>query len=480
MTYWQSQGIACLKPHPLLGHITGWTKVRSFPDILTDYYEKLKGSGPFAGFYWFQKPTAFVLEPELMKNILIKDFPKFTDRGFYSNPKDDPITGHLFLLEGQEWRQMRHKLSPTFTSGKMKNMFPMVVDVGHVFIDVFGQAVDEHGVVEVKDLLSRFTTDVIGTCAFGIDCNSLKDPNTEFRLMGQRALTETRHNLLGIAFTFVFRNLAKKLHMKLTPDDIEEFFFRIVRETIDVREREQIRRNDFMGTLIDLKNNKTIVSEDDGELQSISLEQIVGQAFVFFAAGFETSSTTMGFALYELAKHEDIQERARQEVQAILAQHGGELTYDCMKDMKYLDQVIAETLRLYTVVPVLNRACLEDFVVPNNPKYVIKKGMSVVIPIGAMHRDPKYYSNPEEFDPEHFSEEAINSRDPILYMPFGEGPRNCIGMRFGQMQMRICLTLLLSRFKFSLTDKSTKTLEMNKKTFIITTASGIYINCERI
>ncbi|EDW47932.1 GM20168 [Drosophila sechellia] len=184
MRHWQDLGIPCEEPHMLMGSMKGVRTARSFNEIWTSYYKKFRGTGPFAGFYWFRRPAVLVLETSLAKQILIKEFNKFTDRGFFHNPDDDPLSGQLFLLDGQKWKAMRNKLSSTFTSGKMKYMFPTVVKVANEFTDVFGQSVTKSPVVEVRELLARFTTDVIGTCAFGIECSSLKDPDAEFREMG--------------------------------------------------------------------------------------------------------------------------------------------------------------------------------------------------------------------------------------------------------------------------------------------------------
>ncbi|GBP96554.1 Cytochrome P450 6a9 [Eumeta japonica] len=196
----------------------------------------------------------------------------------------------------------------------------------------FGRMVKEQqNIVEVKELLARFTTDVIGTCAFGIECSSLKDPNAEFRVMGRKALVEQRHNRLVIAFMASFVELARKLHFKQTPDEIEEFLCAL-------------------------------------------LEKRSSIAFVFFSAGFETSSTTMGFALYELAQNEEVQARARQEILQTLEKHNQQLTYECMKEMVYLEQVMAgENITSLHSLPILNRSCLEDYVVPGHPNFVIKK-----------------------------------------------------------------------------------------------------------
>ncbi|XP_075166602.1 putative cytochrome P450 6a21 [Haematobia irritans] len=480
LSYWKSQGIVSEDPYPLMGNMAGLAKTKSFGDIWQEYYDKFKNSGPFLGFYFFNRPTAFILDPALIKNVLIKDFNKFTDRGFYHNAEDDPLSGQLFLIDGHKWRRMRNKLSPTFTSGKMKLMFPIVTEICDEFIEVLGKMSEASPVIEMREMLARFTTDVIGSCAFGIECGSLKNPNAEFRQFGRKSLEERRHGSLIMAFINSFPNLARKLHFKMFPDDVIEFFLRIVKETVDYREKNNVRRNDFMDMLIDLKNKKLMRSEHGDDLTNLTIEEITGQAHVFFNAGFETSSTTMGFALYEMARHEDIQQRAREEVQQMFANNNGKFTYENMKDMPYLDQIISETLRLYTVVPVLNRQALEDYEVPGHPKYVIKKGMPVLIPVSAIHHDERYYPNPHQFNPDNFSPENVAQRDSILYMPFGEGPRNCIGMRFGKMQTAVGLALLLKNFKFSVCSETQIPLKYDKKNFLISSEKGITLKVTKI
>ncbi|EDW00828.1 probable cytochrome P450 6a21 [Drosophila grimshawi] len=479
MQHWQNLGIPCEEPSLMLGTMTGLRAKRGFSEIWMEYYNKFRGTGPFAGFYWFQRPAAFILEPFLVKHILIKDFNKFTDRGLFNNPEDDPLSGQLFLLDGHKWKSMRGKLTSTFTSGKMKYMFPTVVNICNEFIQVFGDMVSKSSIVEVTELLARFTTDVIGSCAFGIECSSLKDPEAEFRIMGRKSLTDQRHGNLGNALLNGFPNFSRRIHMKLTPEHIEKFFMRIVKETVDYREKNNVRRNDFMDQLIDLKN-KPLMKSETGESMNLTIEEISAQALVFFAAGFETSSTTMGFALYELARAEDVQNRLRKECNEVLARHNGDLTYESIKDMKYLDQVISETLRLYTVLPILNRQCLEDYVVPGYPNYVIKKGMPVMIPAGAMHRDERYYPEPNRFNPDNFDEERVKNRDSVEWLPFGEGPRNCIGIRFGQMQARIGLSMLIKNFKFSVCDQTPIPIKYNKESFLIASESGIFLKAERV
>ncbi|XP_037955456.1 cytochrome P450 6a9-like [Teleopsis dalmanni] len=480
LSYWQKLGIPCEEPSLFTGNFIGLRTKYSLTELFVNYYNKFKGSGPFAGFYWFQNPVLIILDTQLIKNILIKDFNKFTDRGFYSNEKVDPLTGQLFLLDGQKWRSMRNKLSPTFTSGKMKFMFPTIIKVGEDFLNVLNELVDQNAKVDIKELLARFTIDIIGTCAFGLNISSLRDPNTEFLVMGQRGLVETRYGFFGTALTSTFPDLARKLHVKQTPADIETFFLRIFRETVEYREKNNIRRNDFMDLLIDLKNNKSLLSEDGETLTNLTVEQLAAQAFSFFSAGFESSSISMSFALYALATHEDIQDKVRKEIETVFIAHGHEFIYDCLMDMKYLGQVILETLRLYTVVPVINRKCLEDYVVEDNSKYVIKKGTSIFIPTAGIHLDEKYYPNPNVFNPDNFSSERVNTRDHGEFLAFGEGPRNCIGFRFGLMQIKIGLALILKNYKVRVCSETQVPLKFDKKAFFTKAEGSIILKFERI
>jgi cytochrome P450 family 6 len=145
-------------------------------------------------------------------------------------------------------------------------------------------------------------------------------------------------------FAVTFPKLAKFVNLSFKRQEIVDFIMNLVQDTIEYREKNNYTRNDFMQLLINLKNDKDV---DGHDAQSLSIDEVASQAIVFFAAGFETSSTLMTFALYELAKNEDIQKKLRQEIDSVLDKHNGQMTYDSIQDMKYLNQVIdGETLIL--------------------------------------------------------------------------------------------------------------------------------------
>lgn len=334
-SYWKSMGVPYEEPEIPSGNVKGLGKTSNMYEITDRLYRKFKGKCKIFGMYLFVQPNAVIMDLDLIKTILVKEFPTFSDRDFFHNPKVEPLTGHLVALNGSQWKHVRTKLTPTFTSGKMKYMFPTISTLGDRLTEFVNDTIKQDDVVEVKGILARFTMDVIGTVAFGIECDTMKSVDNDFYRFSRSAMEQTRH---GPYVTFLIRNfkqLAKLLRVKILRDDVSEFFMNVVKSTIDYREKNQISRNDFMDLLIKLKSDKEGEKETDG----LTIDQIAAQAFLFFLAGYETSSTTMLFTLYELALNPEIQTKVRQEIRKAIQKHG-EITYDMMMDIPYLDQVI--------------------------------------------------------------------------------------------------------------------------------------------
>ncbi|XP_026840952.1 probable cytochrome P450 6a14 [Drosophila persimilis] len=486
-SYWERKGVPNERPLPLIGNVKGIGTKYHFRDINQRIYDKFKGVAPFAGMFTFFKRSALIIDLDLIKQVLIKDFQYFQDRGVFNNVRDDPLTGHLLTLEGDEWRSMRQKLTPVFTSGKIKHMSGVVVEVGHRLAAAMDKAVSaamvDDGDVEIKDICARFTTDVIGTCAFGLECHSLSDPKAEFRSKGRMIFEKPRHSPIVQFFVFTNAKLAKKLRMKLLPDDVSEFFMNAVKNTVDYRMKNGIKRNDFLDELIELRAENQEAAKQGKVIDlshGLTIEQMAAQAFVFFLAGFETSSSTMAYCLYELAQHPDIQRRVREEIDAVLKKvEGGEITYDALAEMNYLEKVLAETLRKHPIVPQLIREANQNYKVPNTD-ITIDKGTTVLIPVHSIHHDPEIYPQPEHFDPSRFEADQVKSRHPMAYLPFGDGPRNCIGLRFGKIQAKIGLVSLLRRFKFGISKRTESPLILDTRSFPLTTKNGIHLRVERI
>lgn len=341
--FWKRNGLPCAKTTSSFGGLTDFlTLKKGNGEYFADIYREAKSRKlKHIGAFFFLKPAYVPIDLDIIKQILTKDFNNFMDRGVYFNLKDDPLSGHLFSLEGEPWRRLRHKLSPTFTSGQMKLMFPTLVDCGEKFRKYMSKISSDEA-VDIKDALARLTTDIIGSCAFGIQCNSLENPDAEFRKYGKMLFDIDYVEFLRAFANFtISQRFLRFIHMRVIKTAVSKFFMNAVKETVDYREKEDIHRKDFMQLLIQLKNGET--GDLDQKHGTITMEELAAQAFVFYLAGFETSSTAMTFTLYELALNQHIQDKLREEIRTILGKHEGKFTYEAAMEMHYMQQVIDGT-----------------------------------------------------------------------------------------------------------------------------------------
>lgn len=343
-SYWSRRNVPTPKYEFLLGNLRSLiSNSKSTGEGNLEVYNELKKHNiGYAGMYIFLRPVLVPLDPKFIKLILQKDFNYFMSHGVYHHPKDIPSM-NLFNIEGEKWKDQRAKLTPTFTSGKMKMMFETLMEKALILDKSVERYAEKQEPFVIKEVLGRFTTDVIASCAFGIECNSLDEPDNIFRQYGKKMLeSSTKFRL--IARMILSWPMVAKFDLG-TSKDITEFFTKLVKDTIKYREDNKVFRKDFMHLLIELKNQGYLTDNSDikGKITSkqvLTENDIIAQCFIFFFAGFETSSTTMTFALLELSRNQNIQEKLRSEINRVLDKHGGQITYDAVMEMSYLDQVI--------------------------------------------------------------------------------------------------------------------------------------------
>lgn len=216
---------------------------------------------------------------------------------------------------------------------------------------------------------------------------------------------------------------------------------------------------------------------------------------------FETSSTAMIYSLFELAHNQTLQDKARENVRKVLAKHNGQFSYEALCEMDYIENCvngewkrfdlkiaylseiffhsIAESMRKYPPLSNLTRVCTRDYRVEGT-KFVIKKGQMVFIPANAIQNDPEIYPNPTVYEPDRFTPEEEAKRSPYSFLPFGQGPRNCIGLRFGMMQSKLGVGLLVHHFKFEPCSRSVNPIVYDNSTFVLTPKDGIYLKVTQL
>lgn len=289
-SFWLKRGFPQAKPSFLVGDVGGMLMQKdSFGECFAKLYRNY-GHQPALGIYFSYKPAILVTDPILLQNVMIREFGKFHDRPVPFDLKNDPLHNHLFHLNGQEWRDLRVKLTPTFTSGKLKGMFPVIKSCGIVLEEYLKKHV-EQGVdtFEFRDLMTRYNTNIISSVAFGIDNDCINDPEHIFRRMAAKNIEVTWRSTLRNLFAVFAPRLFHILKFKIVEQEVEDFIFSIVKQTIDYRKENRFERKDFMQLLIQLKDEGFVSVDKDekieSEIKKLSFNDMAAQAYVFFIAG---------------------------------------------------------------------------------------------------------------------------------------------------------------------------------------------------
>lgn len=443
-TYWQKRGVPSTSGHWFFGNVKDIVLFRKNAAFLIgDLFLNAKPEDDIYGFYMLHKPYLMIRKPELIKHILIKDFHAFADRFFTAESRHDKLgSSNLFTIRNPEWRHLRTKISPVFTSGKIKKLFHLIVETtesmkNYLHSEVSGS---KSKTVKMRTVALKYTTDIISSVAFGVHVNSFDNNNDEFFRKAEEGTTPTFRRTAQFMFMFFFPSISKYIGGQLL-GSATSYFRDVFWDSMESREMSKTKRGDLIDSLMEVKSN---VKDNDFKLEG---DVLVSQAAIFFVAGRESSVTTICFALYQLARHPDIQKRLRKEIQETIKTQG--LTYESFQNMKYLHQVLCETLRLYPPAPLLDRVATADYKIPETD-IVIEKGTPIYIPLCGLQRDPRYFSDPDQFDPDRFSDENKGNIKQFTYMPFGEGPRNCVGMRLGELQSAMGIITVIKDFEVSL------------------------------
>ncbi|XP_061391784.1 cytochrome P450 6g1-like, partial [Musca vetustissima] len=430
------------------------------------------------GVYGLYKPSLLIRDPELIKAILIKDFDKFCNRYSKPDPHTEPIAANnIFFGDYKLWKEMRSKFSPMFSGGKLRAMYPLVMGVA----ENIGDHLMKQGHVfsmEVKGLCARYTTDVIATTIFGFSSNSIENPQEEIYIQTRKIATFDLGRAVRIAIIFFAPKMVRLFGVKFFEKNCIDFFRNSLRYIIKEREESGRTRNDFIDIVIKLKEE---MNEDPRSF----MELMHSQAIVFLAAGYETSATTISFALFELARHPEIQDKLRKEILQAFKGSKGKLSYEDFNAMEYLDMVANETLRMYPVIPILERKYgkAEGNSAPYSLMpycdYAIPEGMPIYISVFGLHYDAKYWPNPKQFQPDRFSPENKGFINPMAYLPFGNGPHNCVGSRLGQMQTKCGLIQILKNHRVRACDRTTQQLDFDPKAFVLQLKGGMHLEFVR-
>lgn len=352
MTTWPRRGIPHIAPNFPFGNFTGvFAQSQSFANLIQSLYNnEVAASKRFVGIYAGLRPTLLVRDPDLANEILVADFGHFHDRGLYVDEQNDPLSANLVSLSGDRWRRLRAKLSPAFTAAKVRAMFECMVGAGESLEWKLNEEGTTQNVLEVHEIVAQYTTNVIASVAFGLGIDCIRDPELSFRVMGRKIFEPSIINGIRDAAGFLFPSLQRWLPFKSIDQEVEDFFMSIVRQNLRHRTQEGFaNKADFFQQLVQLWQQ-----QPNGGLTE---NECAAQAFIFYVAGFETSSTTMSFTLFELARNQHCQQLVHKEIDQAIKANGGQLSYEAVNNMKYLDCCIKGKLVAWNITKQQTTTC---------------------------------------------------------------------------------------------------------------------------
>ncbi|KAF2354619.1 Cytochrome P450 [Trinorchestia longiramus] len=480
--YWSTQKVPSTTPVFLFGNtLQRLGLTMPFYEFLERAYHESNGKD-FCGFYEFMKPGLIISNPQLLQSILIRDFDHFNERRAMRLGKVGGGTGQggwcccwarwvvllgkvggaaagqggwccwarwvvmlgkvnpvankmLTNARGDEWKMIRSVVSPTFTAHRTRGIYPLLQQQSELLLQNVSACTNLSSCcLQTKSLCDKYMMGAIASCAFGIQQNS-GDDALLFPEMAAGLLSLTWLRAIKVMVLLVTPRLADLLGYLGFEFTSKEFVFfkRVVRYTVDVRRKAGTWRGDFLDLMRDTKK----LSED----------YMTAQSVLFLLAGYANTSVTLALALHHLAQYPHLQATLRRELEvAFQESRSRRLDYDALQSLAWLGAVVDETLRLYPGGPVVERVCTKDYTL-GSTKVAVKKGQPIIVPVWSIHRDPANWPDPHTFNPERFLPHNKRDVKPFTYLPFGVGPRSCVGLRFADLAVKEGLVALLSQFQ---------------------------------
>uniref|UniRef100_A0A182PJG8 Cytochrome P450 n=1 Tax=Anopheles epiroticus TaxID=199890 RepID=A0A182PJG8_9DIPT len=346
--------------------------------------------------------------------------------------------------------------------------------VADAFVTFIGRQVGQE--LEAKEIAARFTTQNVVACTFSIDGDCFAERESEFRRMGRRVF-ETSHMATAKTMMAVFLpTVAKYIPVPFLLKDVDEWIRSLVANLI-------IQRSATEGTV---KEDLLQSFLKNREKSNATQTEITAHALTIFLEGFETSSVVLGFALYRLAKSPEVQRKLHEELKSKIDANGGRLDFDVMQQLDYLDWVMLETLRMHPPAATMHKVCTKKYIMRkgfrdeagNDMGVYVREGTPILIPVLAIHMDPKYYPEPHIFNPERFNPERKVTHNGAIFLPFGDGPRMCLGMRFAQAQVKLAMVRLILNYRVAV-GPNDKPFAVDSRSFVYQARDGLRIKFER-
>ncbi|XP_072935532.1 cytochrome P450 6k1-like [Epargyreus clarus] len=433
--YWKKRGIKFHPRNRLFGPFWDFmVQDRPMFEVFGDVHKKYKDE-PVVGIGSVLAPMLYVIDPQIIQHVFQTDFQSFHHRGIEAQP-GDLLADNLLFMNGNRWKLLRQSISPLFTASKLKSMYYIMDKSAQDFVK-FLENNPEKLNGDTYNTMTTFCSAAVSASVFGLTTKSVFD--SPFLKMARKAFESNFKSDFRFITLLLNPWLFRKLGMSMFGEH-EDLFISAIKQTIRQREIDNIKKHDFADICVTLQKSQ-LRDPETGFVLDPTDELLAAQGFFFFIAGVEPSATALYCTLLELGLNPHILERLHHDVDTAFEKYNGQITYEAVFNMKYMDMVLNESMRKHPPVVMLIRECVQDSVLPVvNLK--VEKGTKIIISPYHIHNDPDRYPNPESFIPERFETKDASE----LYLPFGKGNRTCIGERFARLQVKTGLSYLLRHY----------------------------------
>lgn len=379
---------------------------------------------------------------EVIKSILVKNFDSFRNRPPYPNSFKKTKVAIFPLMRDEQWRSIRHIMTPIFSSKRLRTMIPLIEETCKDFKTKIAEICDTDDSTNVSLLFGSFTLQNILATAFSRDVDLRSDKKNELINAAYSIFQSVRQvdknnnsgeKLLMITSHFpwikhLLRFIARRTTAARSWDYVEDASLKMTQDRIDATKNGD--------TAHDLLQMMLQARDENRDMYPLRNDEIVTTVMSIMMAGYETTGTTLSLLAYQLALNPDVQDKLIKEINDYFDLNPDASLNDAADNIEYIDMVLNETMRFYPVSPLM-RECMQTCAVTDD--LVIEKGTIINVPVYLLHRNPKYWPNPEKFDPERFNPNKEQTYPTYAYLPFGDGPRYCIGKRFALLQAKMAI-----------------------------------------
>ncbi|XP_073829669.1 probable cytochrome P450 28a5 [Musca autumnalis] len=478
--YWKQRGVNGPKPRPFVGNYpSAFTQKRNIACDIRDIYEAYKKSDDFVGIYNCRASQLLVINPKLIRRVLVTDFKNFHDNDASTmiDKKTDFILGNNpFVLTGEEWKERRAEVTPGFTSNRIKTVFPVTNKVCHTMVDYIKQQmkIGNKDGIDGKDLSLRYTCEVVTDCVLGLSADTFTNKPSPILDMTKKLFEQTFVFIAYMLLTGMLPWIKKFKKLRFISKPVEVFFVDLMENSLSMRKQQKQQginedRVDFINYMLYLQEKK-----------NLQIPELTAHTMTFLLDGFETTANVLSHCLLLLGRDTNRQKILRNEIQEKL---GSNNDYDTIIDLPYLDACIHETLRLFPPGAFSTKLCTEpiEFENKNGKTLLIETGTTVILPLQAVLMDEDYYENASSFEPERFLNGGLKKyKDQGLYLAFGDGPRICLGMRFALTQIKGALVEILRNFEIRINAKTRTDNKFDPTYFLMRLDGGIWLEFNNI